>query len=156
MMEKVPTSVLSAERCHLGEGPWSIPSQLAKVVRFFHQQPLPFRTTQFATRLRLNFGLWQHEPFKRVAIECLDSLYFLVGQRGTFIRPCALRQPAILLAQEFVQEIHLSFRHVDDLLQSFAESIVSLEIRNFLRKILFNRLLGNDTAGAEVVTVASA
>jgi hypothetical protein len=40
-----------------------------------------------------------------ILIYCLDALRFLIGQFTEFLRACALREAAVILAQEAEQKI---------------------------------------------------
>jgi hypothetical protein len=73
----------------------------------------------------------------------------------------ALRKSTLSLLQEPVQQVHFPLRHVYDLLYSIRESIVSLKVRHFLRKVPFDRLFNTFVeklgvrSGVEIAVIVS-
>jgi hypothetical protein len=75
-------------------------------------------------------GLWFREASLKELLETRD---FFVSQTRelSFTRP--LRQPAIVMAQEPVQQVNGPCRHVHDLLHASGEPVLRLQVRDFLR-----------------------
>src|SRR5438874_3843096 len=76
-----------------------------------------------------------------LAIDRLDTLYLFIGERGEFLFSRALRQAASILVQEAKQKIAQPFRHLDDGDDLLTESIVPLQERGLLGKIMLDRSL---------------
>jgi len=98
---------------------------------------------------------------ERFFVELFNLVHFRVRQLCEFTGVGALRKSTLSLLQEPVQQVHFPLRHVYDLLYSIRESIVSLKVRHFLRKVPFDRLFNTFVeklgvrSGVEIAVIVS-